>query len=94
VKADELLSELSQVASELGVKVSFESLSASVGLGGLCRVKGQHRIIVDKRAGTDERIATVAESLARLHPLGLPAEIAMSTKLRQMVEQYAVPRAS
>lgn len=63
-----MLQELEAAADKLGVRVSYESLSASVGHGGLCRVKGQYRVIIDKRAGQDERAATLGEALAAIDP--------------------------
>ncbi len=66
MKPEALLSELEQAADRRGVKVSYERLHTSVGVGGLCRVRGQYRVIIDKRAGTNERVATLARALARL----------------------------
>jgi hypothetical protein len=61
-----MLEELETVAARLAVKVSYEALAASVGSGGLCRVKGEYRVIIDKRAQTGERIAALAQALGRL----------------------------
>ena len=64
-----MLEELETVAARLAVKVSYEALAASVATqngGGLCRVKGEYRVIIDKRAQTGERIAALAQALGRL----------------------------
>ena len=64
-----MLEELETVAARLAVKVSYEALAASVATqngGGLCRVKGEYRVIIDKRAQVGERIAALAQALGRL----------------------------
>jgi hypothetical protein len=81
MKADVLLERLESVAEQLGVKVSYEQLSTAVGhnRGGLCRVKGQFRVIIDKRATAGERITTLATALGRfnaeLAEMDLPAAV-------------------
>lgn len=67
-----MLEELETVAARLAVKVSYEALAASVAThngGGLCRVKGEYRVIIDKRAQVGERIAALAQALGRLPTL-------------------------
>jgi hypothetical protein len=77
MKSDVLLELLENTAEQLGVKLSYEPLAAAVGMGGLCRVKGQYRMIVDKRATTSERIALLAAALATFDTaaLDLPAKV-------------------
>lgn len=90
MKPDVLLKELENAASQLGIKVSYEALRASVGLGGLCRVKGEYRVIIDKRAGAGERAATLASALARLQW----ESVELPPKVREVIAYYAVRRAS
>ena len=67
MKPDVLLEMLEAAAAAIAVKVSYEQISnIAAAHGGLCRVKGQYRIIIDKRATPEERVATLASSLARL----------------------------
>ena len=66
MKPSEVLTELEKIAKLCGVKVSYESLSSSFFSGGLCWVKGKHRIIVDKRQGAAERVNLVADSLSKI----------------------------
>jgi hypothetical protein len=77
MKAEVLLEQLETAAEALAVKVSYEPILTSIGHGGLCRVKGQYRVIIDKRATPQERVITLAaalssvataEQLAELHP--------------------------
>ena len=60
-----LLEELERISSEVGLRVSYESLVNSVGLGGLCKVKGEYRLIIDKRAELSERITMLSKALGR-----------------------------
>jgi hypothetical protein len=80
-----MLQELEQAAEQLSVKVSYETLTATVGHGGLCRVKGQYRVIIDKRASTHERAATLAHSLAHLDT----STVKLSAAVRKLVDYYA-----
>lgn len=80
---EEMLELLETVAARLGVKVSYEAMQAGSN-GGLCRVKGEYRLIVDKKAPVSERVATMAHSLAPLDwaALDLPARV--QARLRQV----------
>lgn len=83
MKPDALLELLEAAAAQLKVRVSYEALQSSVVNGGLCRVKSEYRVIVDKRATAEERCTTLATALAqvvqRLQPdlaaLGLHAKV-------------------
>jgi len=66
MKPEVLLELLESAAEQLQVRVSYEPLQTSVVHGGLCRVKGEYRIIVDKRASAEERMTTVAAALAQV----------------------------
>ena len=65
MKPEVALELLEAAAEQLKVRVSYEPLQSSVIHGGLCRVKGEYRIIVDKRASAEERVVMVATALAR-----------------------------
>ena len=95
MKPEVLLELLETAAEALGVKVSYEQLGVSVGHGGLCRVKGQARVIIDKRATPGERVSTRAASIAQV---ATPEQVAaMPAKVRDAVDFYApkiVKRAS
>lgn len=89
MKPEAMLQELERAAEELDVKVTYESLSATIGHGGLCRVKGQYRVIIEKRATAQERAATLAQALIRFDT----AQLALSKKTRQLVDYYRQMRA-
>ena len=87
MKPEAMLELLEAVAAQLSIKVSYEPLQASVGHGGLCRVKGQYRVIIDKRAVPDERVTTLANALAGFEldalPLPMPRPVRALLKLHQ-----------
>lgn len=65
MKPEMLLEHLETTAETLSVKVSYENLASSFEFrGGLCRVKGAYRVIIDKRATAQERVATLASALS------------------------------
>jgi hypothetical protein len=69
MKPEVLLELLESAAERLTVRVSYEPLQTSVVHGGLCRVKGEYRIIIDKRASAEERVTTLATALAQVAKL-------------------------
>lgn len=90
MNSEAMLKELEDACEQLSVQVSYESIAASVGIGGMCRVKGQYRVIIDKRATPQERAATIADAISRLDT----SKLALSPKVRELVDDYAVRRAS
>ena len=78
---------LENAAEQLGIKVSYEPLQTAgmTGMrGGLCRVKGAYRIIIDKRATNEERLQTLATSIAGFDT----TELELSQKVRDLLRMY------
>jgi hypothetical protein len=96
MKPEVMLELLESAADQLGVRVSYEPLQSSVlqnGMrGGLCRVKGaagkEWRVIIDKRAATEERVATLAAALAGFET----SELELPDKVREQLKLYAPNR--
>ena len=65
MKIDETLAELEGVAEKKNIKVTYENIGGELGAGGLCKVKGEHRVIVDKRATDGEKVTVLAQALSR-----------------------------
>ncbi len=84
MKPEVLLELLEAVADQLGIKVSYEPLQTSVVHGGLCRVKGTYRVIVDKRATSEERVTTLATALATFDT----TELELSPKVRHVLKLH------
>lgn len=87
MKPEALLELLETAADQLGIRVSYESLQSSVVTGGLCKVKGTYRVIIDKRATAEERVATLATALASLGPARLD-EAGLSPKVREILRLH------
>lgn len=90
VKPESILQHLETAAESIRVRVSCEAISAVVGLGGLCRVKGQHRVIIDKRAGAEERVVALAEALGTLDT----SSVNVPKEVRALLDLHAVRRAT
>ncbi len=66
MKVTAQLEALEEVAKTLDVQVSFDSMAGLVsGSGGLCRVRGAYRVIIDRRLKPTERVALLADALSR-----------------------------
>lgn len=80
MKAQQQLDALERLADALSVRVSYEPMAGLVqGTGGLCRVRGQHRIIIDRRLKPPERVQILLEALRRFdtHHLDVEPELAV-----------------
>src|ERR1041384_1890762 len=90
MKPEVVLELLEATAEQLKVRVSYEPLQTSVVHGGLCLVKGEYRIIVDKRASAEERVTTLATALAqmtKLAKLDAPTR-ELSPKVREVLRMH------
>ncbi len=66
-KHDPRLAALEAEAEALGAEVRYEDVRSTVrSSGGLCRVRGTWRIIVDRRLSPRERAGVLARELERL----------------------------
>ncbi len=66
MKPDHLVEALQGVAEQLGVKVRYENLGPGGLLngGGLCRLRGEWTLIVDKKAAPTDKASVLIEALA------------------------------
>lgn len=65
-KVTDQLRELERVAETLGVKVTYEAMNGlPSGTGGLCRLHGQYRLIIDRRLKAGDRAQMLADALQR-----------------------------
>jgi len=84
MKPEVLLELLEAAADQLKIRVSYEPLQSTVVHGGLCRVKGEYRCIVDKRASTEERVVTLATAIATFDT----TELVLPVKVREVLRTY------
>ena len=81
LKIPELLAELEEAAKTLEVRVTYEAMSGELGAGGLCKVKGEWRVIIDKRATPGDRLSILALALSRVPREGVTVSPAVEKLL-------------
>jgi hypothetical protein len=84
MKPEVLLELLEGTADQLGIRVTYEPLQSTVVHGGLCKVKGEYRIIIDRRATTEERVGTLAGALGRFDT----SELEMPPQVRELLRLH------
>jgi hypothetical protein len=84
MKPEVLLELLESAADQLGIRVSYEPLQSSVVHGGLCKVKGSYRVIVDKKATSEERVVMLATALASFDT----SELELPPRVRELLRTY------
>ncbi|MFO0579431.1 MAG: hypothetical protein U1A78_35985 [Polyangia bacterium] len=83
LKMPELLAELEEAAKQLGIRVSYDNLAGELGSGGLCKVRGEWRAILDKRCTPSERVSMLAMVLIRF-----PLEtLTLTRQVQELIEQ-------
>jgi hypothetical protein len=85
MKIEETLKELEGVAEKKNIKVTYENIGGELGAGGLCKVKGEHRVIVDKRATDGEKVTVLAQALSKF----TLDDVFISEKTREIIEKSA-----
>ena len=85
MKAEQLTEILETAATQLGVKVRYDALAASgpTGGGGLCKVKGDWCVIIDKKTAPSERASILTDALATMDT----DAIFLPPKVREMLAQ-------
>jgi len=88
MKPEQLAEALEAAASQLGVKVRYETLAAAgpTGGGGLCKVKGKWCIIIDKKTAPSERASILGEALATMDT----EHLFLPPKVRDILQQRRV----
>jgi hypothetical protein len=65
MKPEQITETLEQAAAHLGIRVRYETMTGdTAGAGGLCKVKGQWCLIVDRKTPPAERAALLIEALS------------------------------
>jgi hypothetical protein len=88
-KIADTLKELEEVAEKKSIRVSYEMIGGELGAGGLCKVRGEHRVIVDKRATDGEKVTVIATALARFSL----EDVFMSEDTRELIARHATRKA-
>jgi hypothetical protein len=91
MKMDRVLVELEEAARKAGVIVQHDSLTGEgSGQGGLCKVRGQWRIIVDRKATPGEKVVVLAQALGGFDLEG----VYLSPEVRDLLARYRPSAAS
>jgi hypothetical protein len=65
MKPEQMAMALEQAATQLGVRVRYESMTGeSSGAGGLCKIRGEWTIIIDRKAPPSDRAGLLLDALA------------------------------
>jgi hypothetical protein len=81
-----VLEDLESAAAKMGVKVTYEVLGDTIAGGGLCKVNGAYRVIIEKRGTTGEKAVTLAKALATLGT----ESVFLTPAARELVERQRV----
>jgi len=79
------LGELETVAKKLEVEVTYDNLTGDgMSAGGLCKLRGKWRVIIERRSSPSERLSVLAQALSRfdLEPHFL------SPQVRELVDRF------
>lgn len=91
MKPEHLTEALEAAAAQLGVKVRYETMTGeTAGAAGLCRIRGDWQVIVDRKTTASERASVLAEALSGfdIEKLYLPPEV------RRAIESRCKPDAT
>jgi hypothetical protein len=78
-----MLEELEQAAEALKIKVIYERLTPEASPGGLCKVEGEYRVLIDRHTPLLERLSVLLSAVARFPT----EEIFLSPELRAAVNR-------
>jgi hypothetical protein len=79
------LSQLEGLADKLGIPIRYEKIEDELtGKGGLCRIEGNHILIIHSKATVKEKMQVMIEALRRFD-LG---DIYVKPALREMLDGY------
>ena len=85
MKRERMLEELEQAAEALHIKVIYERLSPEASPGGLCKVNGEYRVMIDRHLPVQERLYVLLGAVARFSV----DDVYLSPEVRKAVELRA-----
>jgi hypothetical protein len=96
MKPEQITETLEQAAAQLGVRVRYETMTGdTAGGGGLCKVKGEWCVIVDRKTPSADRAALLIEALAGFDTDGvfLPPQLREAIAMKR-AQQHAAAAAT
>ncbi len=85
MKRERMLQELETAADALKIKVVYERLTPEASPGGLCKVGGEYRVLIDRHIPLLERLSVLLSAVARFPT----EEIFLSPEVRTAVDRRA-----
>lgn len=65
MKPEQITEALEQAAAHVGVRVRYETMTGETAGGcGLCKIKGEWCVIIDRKTPPSDRVAVLVEALA------------------------------
>lgn len=96
MKPEQITEALEQAATQMGVRVRYEPMTGeSAGAGGLCKIRGEWTIIIDRKATPSDRAAMLVEALSGfdIDSIYLAPEIREALLKRRAVVESSSPAA-
>jgi hypothetical protein len=99
MKPEQITEALEQAAAHLGVRVRYETMTGdTAGGGGLCKLKGQWCVIIDRKTPASDRAAVLVDALAGFNTddVYLPPQIrdALAAKRATATAELPAPPAA
>lgn len=96
MKPEQITEALEHAAEHLGVRVRYETMTGeTAGSGGLCKLKGQWCVIIDRKTPPADRVALLIDALAQFDTdtVYLPPQLreALAAKRAQQAPAAAAP---
>ncbi len=88
MKPDQLTDALEAAAVQVGIRVRYEAMTGeTAGSGGLCRIRDEWRVIIDRRSTASERVAVLAEALGSFDT----ESIYLAPEVREAIDRHRRP---
>ena len=85
METNSALEELEALASKLEVSVIYDHFTGDgAGSGGLCKVKGKWRVIIERRGSPSEKMSVLARALSKFDT----EQHFVSPAVREMLERF------
>lgn len=94
MKPEQITEALEKAAAHLGIRVRYETMTGdTAGGGGLCKVRGQWCVIIDRKTPASDRAAVLVDALANFNTddVYLPPQIRDALNVRRAGPGAAPP---
>lgn len=94
MKPEQITEALEKAATHLGIRVRYETMTGdTAGGGGLCKVKGQWCVIIDRKTPPSDRAAVLVDALSGFNTddVYLPPQIREALAAKRAMTEPAVP---